>query len=75
MADKVTTAMPSSLEDEKHPELNPQTPGGAARKLKEETAEGEGLGDKAKRAAQELDRQIAGEYERREDPTAAPRRR
>ncbi|MBV9100977.1 MAG: hypothetical protein JOZ46_06410 [Candidatus Dormibacteraeota bacterium] len=68
-----TTAMPSSLADEAHPEVDPQTPGGAMRKVKEEAGEGEGLGEKAKRAVQELDRQISGEYERREDPAAAPR--
>lgn len=70
-----TTAMPSSLEEEEHPEVNPQTPGGVARKMKEEVAEGEDVGDKVKRAAQELDRTVSGEYERREDSTAAPRKR
>ena len=70
-----TTAMPSSLDEEEHPEVNPQTPGGVARKMRDEVAEGEGPGDKLKRAAQELDRTVSGEYERREDPTAAPRKR
>jgi len=67
-----TTAIPGALEDEEHPEINPQTPGGALRKAAAEGSEGEGILDKAKRVAQEADRQISGEYERREDPAANP---
>ena len=66
------TLSESSLDDEKHPELHPQGPGELGHKIKEEAAEGHGVLDKAKRALQELDRDIAGEYERREDPTAPP---
>ncbi len=66
------TLSESSLSDEEHPELHPQNPGELGHKIKEEAAEGDGLVDKAKRALQELDRDIAGEYERREDPTAPP---
>ncbi len=65
-----TTAFKDSAKHEEHPDIDPQTPGGAMRKVKEEAAEGDSLSDKAKRAAEELDRQISGEYERREDPTA-----
>jgi hypothetical protein len=59
------------LIDEVHPEIDPQTPQGATQKLKAEVQEGDGLLDRAKRLVEELDRQIAGEYERREDATAA----
>jgi hypothetical protein len=38
--------------------------------VKAETAEGDGLVDGAKRALKEVGRDIGGEYERREDPTA-----
>jgi len=74
MADKpgTTTLTDGALQDEKHPELHPQSPGELGHKIKEEAAEGDGVVDKAKRALQELDRDIAGEYERREDPTAPP---
>jgi hypothetical protein len=69
-----TTLTGGSLDDEKHPELHPQSPGELGHKVKEEAAEGDGVVDKAKRALQELDRDISGEYERREDPTAPPPR-
>ena len=65
---KSVTLLRESHTDERHPEVNPQTPHGAARKLREETAEGHGVVDKAKRALEEADRQISGEYERREQP-------
>lgn len=67
-----TTALPSSREEESHPEIDPQTPGGMARKLKEEGGEGDGLADTAKRVAQELDRTFSGEYERREQGDPPP---
>jgi hypothetical protein len=66
------TLSDESLKHEQHPELHPQSPGELAHKIKEEAAEGEGIGDKAKRIFEELDRDIAGEYERREDPSAPP---
>lgn len=74
MAEKpgTTTLSEGSLDEEEHPELHPQSPGELGHKIKEEAAEGEGVVDKTKRALQELDRDIAGEYERREDPTAPP---
>ena len=66
------TASDASLRDEKHPEITPQTPGELAHKVKVEAEEGEGIVDKAKRVLQEIDRDVSGEYERREDPTAPP---
>ena len=65
---KSVTLLGESQKDERHPEMDPQTPHGAVRKLREETAEGHGVLGKAKRALEEADRQIAGEYERREQP-------
>ena len=65
---KSVTLLRESRTDERHPEVNPQTPDGAARKLREETAEGRGVADKAKRALEEVDRQLSGEYERRDQP-------
>ena len=65
---KSVTLLRESRTDERHPEVDPQTPLGAARKLREETAEGRGVVDRAKRAIEEADRQISGEYERREQP-------
>jgi hypothetical protein len=67
-----TTLSEGSLDEERHPELHPQTPGELAKKVRAEAGEGDGLVDKVKRGLQEMDRDIAGEYERREDPTAPP---
>jgi hypothetical protein len=67
-----TTLSDASLDDEKHPELHPQSPAELARKVRAEAREGEGLGDKLKRGLEEMDRDISGEYERREDPSAPP---
>ena len=69
------TLLEGSLADERHPEVHPQRPGELAHKAKIEASEGGGVVDKAKRVAEEIDRDIAGEYERREDPTAPPARR
>jgi hypothetical protein len=69
-AEHGTTASEGSLEEEQHPEINPQSPGELGHKIKEEASEGQGPLDKAKRVLQELDRDISGEYERREDPSA-----
>ena len=66
---KTTTLLKSSRTDERHPEDDPQTPGGAIKKLGDEASEGDTLVEKAKHAIEEVDRQIGGEYERREDPT------
>jgi hypothetical protein len=62
------TLLEDSKTEELHPEVDPQSPGGAVRKLEREAAEGAGVVDKAKRAVEEVDRQISGEYERREQP-------
>jgi hypothetical protein len=66
------TASDASLRDEEHPEITPQTPGELVHKARAEAEEGEGLVDKAKRVLEEIDRDVSGEYERREDPTAPP---
>jgi hypothetical protein len=66
------TLSDESLHDERHPEMHPQSPGELARKVRAEAGEGEGVVDKVKRGLEEMDRDIAGEYERREDPTAPP---
>lgn len=65
-----TTLLESSRTEEAHPELHPQNPKDQVRKVKAEASEGRGPLDKAKRVLEEIDRDISGEYERREDPTA-----
>lgn len=65
---KSVTLLDESKTDEEHPEEDPQTPGGALRKLGKETSEGDSVADKAKRAVEEVDRQISGEYEKRDQP-------
>jgi hypothetical protein len=62
------TASESSLEEEQNPDFHPQRPTEVAEKLTGEAAEEPGVGGKAKKVLQELDRQVGGEYERREDP-------
>jgi hypothetical protein len=59
-----------SITDEAHPDVHPQSPAELAAKIKAEMADGDGVIDKARRAFHEMDRDIGGEYERREDPTA-----
>jgi len=66
-----TTAADSSIDDEKDPSFHPQSPTEAGEKLKDEMDEEPEVAGKAKRVLQEADRQIGGEYERREDPTAS----
>lgn len=61
-----TTASPSSVEDEKAPAFRPQNAHEVAEKLAEEASDEPGIVGKAKKALQEADRQIAGEYEKRE---------
>lgn len=65
-----TTLLEGSRTEEEHPELHPQNPKDQVRKVKAEASEGKGPLDKAKRVLEEIDRNISGEYERREDPTA-----
>jgi hypothetical protein len=67
-----TTLSEESIEDERHPEMHPQSPAELARKVRAEAGEGHGMVEKVKRGLEEMDRDISGEYERREDPTAPP---
>jgi hypothetical protein len=62
-----TTASPSSVEDEKAPEFRPQNAHEVVAKVKEEASDEPGVIGKAKKALEEVDRQIAGEYEQRDD--------
>ena len=62
-----------SAGDERHPEAKAASLAGLGTKLRAEASEGEGLTDKARRVLHELDRDISGEYERREDGGAEPR--
>lgn len=71
-AEHGTTVSREALDDEQHPEIAPDSPGGLARKVRAEAAEGKGVVDKAKRALHEIDRDVSGEYERRDDPDAPP---
>jgi hypothetical protein len=65
-----TVASPSSLEDEKQITLHPQSPGEAVDKIRGESDDDSGLLGATKKALQELDRQVSGEYEHREDREA-----
>lgn len=71
-AERGTTLSAGALENEEHPEIDPDSPGQLARKVRAEAGAGEGVIDKAKRALQEIDRDVSGEYERRDDPDAPP---
>ncbi|MFN2569393.1 MAG: hypothetical protein ABR564_07305 [Candidatus Dormibacteria bacterium] len=64
------TLFQGSIRNEKHPEVTPQNPTDIGAKMKAETEGEEGLIAKAKRAVEEMDRDIGGDYQRREDPTA-----
>ena len=68
--DHGTTASPSSVVDEKTPGFRPQNAHEVAEKVKEEASDEPGLLGKAKKALEETDRQIAGEYEKRDDRAA-----
>lgn len=65
------TLLEGSIRHEKHPEVTPQNPSDFPKKIEAES-EGDdgGLLDKAKHVVEEMDRDIGGEYQRREDPTA-----
>jgi hypothetical protein len=65
-----TTAATSSVDDEKAQDFRPQNAHQAAEKIKEEAADEPGVLGKAKEALKEADRQIAGEYEKRDDREA-----
>lgn len=55
-----------SVREERHPEQHAQGPKQALKKVAEE-ARGKPLPTRAKKALQEVDREIAGTYEARED--------
>ncbi|MGA8636347.1 MAG: hypothetical protein WB805_16060 [Candidatus Dormiibacterota bacterium] len=65
--DKGATALPASIDKEKTPQFHPQTAREVVEKVKQESSEGAGIVGKAKAALEEVDRQVAGEYEKRED--------
>jgi len=69
-AEDGATLSKSSLENESHPEGSPQSPAELAGKVGDEAAQGKGPIDTIKRALQEIDRDVSGEYEAREDDTA-----
>jgi hypothetical protein len=66
-----TTAADSSLTEEKHPDVHPQSMGDAATKVQQEASGETTVVDKAKKALQEVDRQVGGRYEEREDGATA----
>ena len=59
-----------ALDDEAHPELNPQDVGELGGKMAAEAGEASGPLGKLKKVAQEFDRDVSGEYERRDDGSA-----
>ena len=65
--DNGATALPASIDKEKTPEFHPQTAHEVVEKVKQESSEGAGIIGKTKAALEEVDRQVAGEYEKRED--------
>ncbi len=65
-----TTASSSSVDDEKAPGFHPQNAHQAAEKVEQEAAGEPGVIGKAKKALEEVDRQVAGEYEKRDDREA-----
>ena len=68
-----TTASGSSIDDEKEPDFHPQNASELAEKVNEEASDDSPIVGKAKKALEEVDRQIGGEYEKRED-RSAPRK-
>jgi hypothetical protein len=68
-----STASEASMTEEAEPENKAQDLEQAKRKVKAESArEGGGLMGTVKAALHHADRELAGEYERREDPDAPP---
>jgi hypothetical protein len=65
-----TTASSDSVENEKEPGFHPQNAHQVAEKIDEEAAGELGVLGKAKKALEEVDRQVAGEYEKRDDRDA-----
>jgi hypothetical protein len=66
------TLFEGSITEERHPEVTPQNPSDFADKMSAETDGNESLLRKTKKLLNELDRDIGGEYQRREDPTSPP---
>lgn len=65
-----TVASESSLEDETQITLHPHSPGEVAQKIRGDSDDDSGLLGTTKRVLQEVDRQVSGEYEHREDVEA-----
>lgn len=65
-----STALGSSVSDEQDPGFHPQDAGGLAKKVGEEASEETNVVGKAKKALEEVDRQVGGVYEQREDRAA-----
>jgi hypothetical protein len=66
-----TTASTASVNEEKTPTFHPQNAHEVAAKIKKEASDERGLLGKTKKALEEIDRQVAGEYEQREDHAAS----
>ncbi len=66
------TMFDGSIRNERHPEVTSQSPSEFPHKLEVETADDHGVVGKAKRIVEEMDRDLGGEYQRREDSTAPP---
>jgi hypothetical protein len=64
-----TTLSEASRTEDKQSDDSAKDPGGAKRKAEAESGD-EGIIKKVTHAAHEVDRQLSGEYERREDSTA-----
>jgi hypothetical protein len=67
-----TVASKKSLSEERNPAFHPQNLHDAARKVSEESQDDSVLGT-AKKALEEIDRQVGGEYEGREEGHSAQR--
>ncbi len=65
-----TVASQSSLEDEKQIALHPQNVKEAVEKIRQGSQDDSGLLGTMKKTLQEVDRQVSGEYEHREDVEA-----
>ncbi len=65
-----TVASKASLKDERDPSFHPQSGSEALQKISQES-QGEGVVGTAKKMLEEVDRQVGGEYERREEGSSA----
>jgi len=68
-----TTLAASSVDDEKEPDVHPQNLREVGEKVNQEASDEPPVVGKVKKTLQEVDRQIGGEYEKRED-RSAPRK-